>query len=161
MKETTKRTISTALEWIRPAGIALAWFLSEYLGTDAISKFHILGPSVVVLMCGTVAFESLVLGETASAKIGYRPDRAYQIQSGLNNLATALTALIVFLLDWGRHADAAVVTVMLLFFLLSAGNHAVRAIRDGDRKPVNLTRPVMALLLAAFLLYPMIRALSA
>lgn len=53
----------------------------------------------------TVAFEALILGEAASEKIGYKPHRAYQIQSGLANAATAVTALLVYVLDWGRYAD--------------------------------------------------------
>jgi len=90
------------MEWIRPVGIVLVYFLAEYLGTDAISEFHILGPIMVIVMSGTVAFESLILGEVGSEKIGYKPNRAYQIQSGLNNLATALTALLVFMLGNGN-----------------------------------------------------------
>jgi len=137
----------------------LAYFLSEYLGTDAISRFHMLGPPVVMVMSGTVAFESLILGEVGSEKIGYKPDRAYQIQSGLNNLATAATALLVFMLDWGRYADAAIVTAMLLFFTLSSVNHAATAIREHNMKPVNLMRPIMTLLLIGILLPSMFKAL--
>jgi hypothetical protein len=138
----------------------LAYFLAEYCGTDDVSKFHLLGPVAVMIMSGTVAFESLVLGEAASGKIGYRADRAYQVQSGLNNLATALTALLVFALDWGRYADATVVTAMLLFFLFSGANHALSAGRDRNLKTANLMRPLMSLLLAGFLLYPMMKALA-
>ncbi|OGV44552.1 MAG: hypothetical protein A2X46_03110 [Lentisphaerae bacterium GWF2_57_35] len=148
------------LEWIRPAGIVLVYFLAEYLGTDAISKFHILGPMTVMVMSGSVALESLILGEAASEKIGYRPNRAYQVQSGLNNLATALTALLVFVLDWGRYADAAVTSSMLLFFVLSAANHLATGIRDHNFKPVNLMRPLMTLLLLGLLLPPMLQALQ-
>jgi len=155
-----KKKIAMMMEWVRPAGIVLAYFLSEYLGTDAISKFHILGPGIVILMSGTVAFESLFLGEVASEKIGYAPSRAYQIQSGLSNLATAMTALLVLILDWGRYADATVVTVMLLFFVLSAANHTATAVREHNMKPVNLMRPVMVVLLLALLLPPMINALA-
>ena len=155
-----KKKIAMMMEWVRPAGIVLAYFLSEYLGTDAISKFHILGPGIVILMSGTVAFESLFLGEVASEKIGYAPSRAYQIQSGLSNLATAITALLVLILEWGRYADATVVTVMLLFFILSAANHTATAIREHNMKPVNLMRPVMVVLLLALLLPPMINALT-
>lgn len=155
-----KKKIAMMMEWVRPAGIVLAYFFSEYLGTDAISKFHILGPGIVILMSGTVAFESLFLGEVASEKIGYAPSRAYQIQSGLSNLATAMTALLVLILDWGRYADATVVTVMLLFFVLSAANHTATAVREHNMKPVNLMRPVMVVLLLALLLPPMINALA-
>ena len=48
-----------------------------------------MGPFVVMIMSGTVAFESLILGKAASEKICYEPHRANQIQSGLANAATA------------------------------------------------------------------------
>ena len=148
------------MEWLRPGGIGLIIFFAYYLGHDAISQFHRMGPFVVMLMSGTVAFESLVLGEAASDKIGYAPNRSYQIQSGLANASTAVTALLVYLLDWGRYADATIVSVMLVFFSLSAANHVASAIMDRNMKTVNLLRPALALLLIGFLLPPMIKALN-
>jgi len=71
----TKKNLAMTMEWLRPVGIGLAVFCACYSGRDAISQFHILGPFVVMLMSGTVAFESLILGEAASAKIGYAPNR--------------------------------------------------------------------------------------
>ncbi|MFH0787190.1 MAG: DUF6790 family protein [Pseudomonadota bacterium] len=156
----TKKNLALMMEWLRPAGIGIAIFVAFYLGKDAISQFHIMGPFVVMLMSGTVAFESLILGEVASEKIGYKPNRAYQIQSGLTNAATAITALLVFILDWGRYADATIVTAMLLFFTFSAANHAATAIMERNMKPVNLLRPAMSLLLIGFLLPLMIKALT-
>ena len=156
----TKKNLAVMMEWLRPAGIGLAIFFAYYLGQDAVSRFHIMGPWVVMLMSGTVAFESLILGDVASEKIGYEPHRAYQIQSGLANAATAVTALLVYLLDWGRYAEATIVTAMLLFFTFSAANHAATAILERNLKPVNLMRPVMALLLIGFLLPHLIKALN-
>ncbi len=156
----TKKNLAVMMEWLRPAGIGLAIFFAYYLGQDAVSQFHIMGPWVVLLMSGTVAFESLILGDAASEKIGYTPNRAYQIQSGLANAATAITALMVYLLDWGRYAEATIVTAMLLFFSFSAANHAATAFRERNLKPVNLMRPVMALLLIGFLLPHLIKALN-
>ena len=156
----TKKNLAVIMEWLRPVGIGLAVFFAYYYGHDEISQFHIMGPFVVMLMSGTVALESLILGDVASEKIGYAPNRAYQIQSGLANAATAMTALLVYVLDWGRYADATIVTVMLIFFTFSAANHTATAIMDGNRKPVNLLRPVMALLLVGFLLPSMIKALT-
>jgi len=156
----TKKKLAVMMEWLRPAGIVLVFYFANYFGTDATSRFHILGPFLVMLMSGTVAFESLILGEVASEKIGYKPHRAYQIQSGLANAATAITALLVYVLDWGQHADATIVTAMLLFFTLSAVNHLATAIMERNMKPVNLLRPVMVLLLIGFLLPPMIKALT-
>ena len=156
----TKKNLAAAMEWLRPAGIALAFFCAYWWGQDAVSRFHILGPSVVVLMCGTVALESLFLGEAAAGKIGYAPDRAYQIQSGLANAAMAVTALLVSALGWGRYAEAAIVTVMLIFFALSAANHAARALREGNRQRANVLRPAMTLLLIGVLVPPLIDALG-
>ena len=156
----TKKKLASMMEWLRPAGIGLAIFFAYYLGNDAISRFHILGPFVVMLMSGTVAFESLILGDVASEKIGYAPHRAYQIQSGLANAATAITAFLVYALDWGRYAEAAIVTAMLMFFTFSAANHVATAIMGRNMKPVNILRPAMALLLIGFLLPPMIKALT-
>ncbi|MBN1828729.1 MAG: hypothetical protein JW884_06265 [Deltaproteobacteria bacterium] len=156
----TKKNLALMMEWLRPVGIGLAIFSAYYFGDDAISRFHILGPFVVMLMSGTVAFESLILGEAASEKIGYKPNRAYQIQSGLANAATAITAVLVYTLDWGRYADATIVTAMLIFFAFSAANHVATAIMERNMKPVNLLRPAMALLLICFLIPPMIKALT-
>jgi len=147
------------MEWLRPCGIGIAVFIAYYSGTDAVSQFHIMGPFVVMLMSGSVAFESLILGDAASEKVGYAPNRSYQIQSGLASAATAITALLVYLLDWGRYADATIVSVMLIFFSLSAANHVASAVRDRNMKPVNLLRPVVTLLLIGMLLSPMIKAL--
>lgn len=156
----TKKNLSLIMEWLRPAGIGLAIFFADYLGKDAISQFHIMGPFVVILMSGTVAFESLILGEVASEKIGYKPNRAYQIQSGLANAATAITAFLIYVFNWGLYADATIVTSMLVFFTFSAANHAATAIMEQNMKPVNLLRPAITLLLIGFLLPPMIRALT-
>ena len=156
----TKKNLALMMEGLRPAGIGLAIFFAYYLGKDAISRFHIIGPFIVMLMSGSVAFESLFLGEVAWEKIGYKPNRAYQIQSGLANATTAITAWLVYILDWGRYAEATIVTAMLLFFTFSAANHAATAIRERNLKPVNLRRPVMALLLIGFLLPHLIKALN-
>ena len=43
---------------------------------------------------------------------------------------------------------------MLLFFTLSAANHAATAIREHNLKPANLMRPIMAMILGFFWNYP-------
>ncbi len=70
-----------------------------------------------------------------------------------------MTALLIFMLDWGRYADATVVIAMLLFFTLSAVNHAATAIRERNRMPANLMRPIMALVLVGLLFLPLVNAL--
>lgn len=148
------------MEWIRPVGISLTFFFAFYFGKNPVSFFHILGTFIVLLMNGTVAFEALHLGDVGSAKIGYVPNRAYQIQSGLANLAIAIGALMVLLLKFGREADATIVIVMLSFFLLSGANHLRTIFQDKNYKIVNLMRPVIAVLLTGILIPYMIKALT-
>jgi hypothetical protein len=71
----TKKNLALMIEWIRPVGIGFTVFFAYCLGEDEISRFHIMGLFVVMLMSGTVAFESLILGEVASEKIGYGKTR--------------------------------------------------------------------------------------
>lgn len=156
----TKRNLATIMEWLQPVGIGLVLFIAYSFDRDAIWRFHLMGPFVVMIMSGTVAFESLILGDAASAIIGYDPHRAYKIQSGLANVITAMTALLVYVLDWRRYAEATVVTAMLMFFAFSAANHLATAMKGGNMKPVHLLRPAIALLLIGALLPPMIEALN-
>ena len=155
-----KKTLSSLMEWIRPVGIGVIIFCAYLFGTDPVERFHLLGPLIALMMSGTVAFEALFLGEAGSEKIGYTPNRAYQVQSGLANAAIALTALLVFALKWGSFADATVTVTMLLFFALSGANHLATALLLKNFKPVNLLRPALALLLIAFLVPPLIQALK-
>jgi len=154
------KRLTMIIEWIRPIGIVLVFLLGEAQSSDPVSKLHILAPFIILIMCGTVAFESIFLGKAASEKIGYAPSRAYQLQSGLANLAIAITALIVYFLDWGKFADATILIVMLMFFTLSAVNHTVTIIKNRNTKFANLMRPVLTILLLAYLVPILIHALA-
>ena len=155
-----KKAIAAAMEWIRPAGLSLVFFLAYYFGETPAEILHILGPFTVIVMAGTISFESLVLGEIASAKIDYTPNREYQIQSGLNNLATALAAAMVFVLNWGKFADATVLSVYLIFQLLSGINHGRTIITEKNYSRTNLLRPVLSLVLLAALVPHIVLALK-
>lgn len=155
-----KKRLTFLMEWLRPAGIVFAFFLSESIGTDAASKLHILGPLITIIMCGTVGLEALFLGKEAAEKIGYAPNRAYQVQSGLANLAIAVTAIFVYFFSWGVFADATITTVMLTFFTFSAANHTATIIRDKNTKTTNLMRPIMTIILLIFILPHLIRAVA-
>ncbi|MFH1983006.1 MAG: DUF6790 family protein [Pseudomonadota bacterium] len=155
-----KKQIAAAMEWIRPIGLSVVFFLAYYFGKNPAEILHIMGPFTVIVMAGTISFESLVLGEIASAKIGYAPNREYQIQSGLNNLATALTAAMVFVLDWGKYADATVLSVYLIFQLLSGCNHARTIITEKNLSRTNVLRPILSLVLLAALVPHIVMALK-
>ena len=108
----------------RDRGFALAL---QYGGTPQ-AQLHILTPWIVISIAGLTGIESVFFGRAASELSGYAPS-AYQRQSGFNNLAVAIVALLVFILGWGTLAEAAVLSVLLIFLFLSACNHAWSASR--------------------------------
>lgn len=155
-----KKNIAAAMEWGRPIGICLVFYFAYYFGKNPVEVLHILGPFIVIVMAGTISFESLVLGEIASAKIGYKPNRAYQIQSGLNNMATTLAAIMVYALNWGKYADATVLSVYLFFQLLSGCNHARTIFTEKNYTKVNIMRPILTVVLLAALVPHIVMAMK-
>ena len=135
-------------------GFQIAYFNSGHPP----EQLHLLMPWLVLSLMGLSAIESLFFGQAASKITGYTPS-AYQRQSGLCMLSAALAALLVWLGGWGLHADAAVLSMTLIFFGLSACNHAWSALREGNRGLQNLMRPVLTALLIGFAIPFIVRAL--
>ena len=154
-----KKLISKLFEYFRFAGIAILFYLTYAYINDNVYRFHVLAFGTVLLMSGTTALEGLFLGNESAEKIGYKVDRQYQLQSALANLAISITAIIVFFAKWGKFADGAIVTAMLLFFLLSGINHALSAIIRRNYRPVNVLRLIFSIILAAAILPSMIKAI--
>jgi len=143
--------VCQALEVLRWAAVVAGFQLAYLLGEGPQGRLHILMPWVVGSLAGLSAVESLLFGGAAARLSGYAPG-AYQRQSGMNNLALAVTALMVWALGWGALAEASILSVLLIFLSLSAANHAWSAWREHNRSPRNLLRPVLTLALVAFAL---------
>jgi hypothetical protein len=54
-----------------------------------------------------------------------------------NKRETYQSTTLAYVLDWGRYADATIVTTMLLFFTFPAANHVATAILERHVNPVN------------------------
>ena len=137
-------------------GFQVAFFLSGHPQ----EQLHDLMPWIVLSLMGLSAVESLFFGAVASSITGYVPS-GYQRQSGLAMLSVALTALLVWLGGWGVRADATVLSMTLIFFGLSACNHAWSAWKEGNHGLRNLMRPVLTALLIGFAVPFIVRALAA
>ncbi len=152
--------ICHALEALRWIGVVAGFQLAYLLGSGPRERLHILMPWIVVSLAGLSAVESLLLGRAAARISGYAPS-AYQRQSGMNNLALAVTALIVCFLDWGTLAEAAVLSALLIFLFLSACNHLGSAWLEHNRNFRNWLRPAITGALIAFTLPLLIGAVRA
>ena len=94
---------------------------------------------VVVSIAGLTGIESIFFSDAAAQQSGYEKGSAYQRQSGLFNIALALTTLLVYLAGWDLHAKACLLIVLLTFLFFSAINHAYSAIKEHN-KSLNLSR---------------------
>jgi uncharacterized membrane protein YfcA len=154
------KKICHILEILRFAGVILGFALALQFGHTPQEQLHILMPWIVLSIAGLTGIESVFFGRMAAELSGYAPS-AYQRQSGFNNLATAIVALLVFLLGWGTFAEAAVLSVLLVFLFFSAGNHAWSAIREHNLNVRNLMRPIMTAAIIAFIVPFIFRAITA
>lgn len=142
-----QKYICNILEVMRISGIVAAIQLSLLLGSDPVTRFQILSPILIVAISGLTGIESVFFGRYALEQSGYKPSR-YQVQSGLNNLAIAISAIIAHYLNWGVMANVALMTSVLIFYVFSGVNHALSAVMDKNYSLKNLMRPLMSLFLA-------------
>lgn len=155
----TATTIVRILEPARWLGVVLGFQMAFSAGATPQERFPLLAVWVVASIAGLTGIESVFFSQAAAERSGFGHGGRYQIQSGLNNLALAGTALAAFFLDWGLGAMAAVTTALLLFVGMSGVNHLLSAVNDGNTGVRNLMRPVGALLLIACVLPMMVYAL--
>jgi hypothetical protein len=158
--EKTNMKISQVLEIARFVGVFAGFWLAFSELSDPERAFHWLAVCVVVSIAGMTGIESLFFGKQAAAASGYSDPGHYQRQSGFNNLAVAILGLVVFFLNWGTHAEAAICSVLLVFLTLSSINHLHSRWRDGNPSWRGFTRPLGTLVLLIAVLPFMFRALS-
>ncbi|WP_051305791.1 DUF6790 family protein [Desulfogranum mediterraneum] len=143
-----QQTICSMLEGARWLSAVIGIQLSYYFGNSAAEQLHLLSGWLVIPIAGLSGIESLLLAETAGRLSGYGTS-PYQRQSGLNNLALALTGIAVYLFNWGSTAELTILTTLLLFLFLSGCNHAWSFLREGNLAGKNMARPLLTLVLIA------------
>jgi hypothetical protein len=143
----SKIKLGKIIEVVRIICIVVGINIGYWPWVDPALRMEIMAAILILSLNGTVAFGLLVLGESASERIGYQSDPAFQRQSGLNNLAMVIALIIVFLLRWNVFAYLALLAACLVFFFLSSLNHAWSWLKEGNKKTVNVMRPFLTLLL--------------
>ena len=151
------------LDILRIALVAIAFYIGYDKGFsdtyDPILQLHIMIPIVIVAIAGISGIEGLFFGRKAALIKGYETGSNYQKQSAFALLSYAFGSLVVFFANWGIFAELTVLFIFLFFFTLSAGNHALEAIRHKNYKWQNINRPFLLLLLLAGFVYPVIMVL--
>lgn len=137
------------LEFLRNSCAGVGFYLAyiHYFKKEYPAALHVLILLVVIPLSGLTGLESVLFSNAAAKAKGRDIGNPYQIQSGLNNLAIAITAMIVWYFQWGIFANLTVLFVMLIFFSLSAINHAVEFFIQGNKKIIHLMRLILSLFL--------------
>jgi Family of unknown function (DUF6790) len=143
----SKSKLGTVIEIARIIFIVVGINIGYWSWVDPSLRLEIMTAILILSLNGTVAFGLLVLGESASERIGYQADPAFQRQSGLNNLAMVIALVFVFILRWNVFAYLALLTACLVFFFLSSLNHTWSWLKEANKKTANVMRPFLTLLL--------------
>lgn len=153
--------LSVILEATRYIGVFIGFFLAFSHMGHAVDQLNVLAPWIAISLCGLIGIELLISAAAGTNSVGYQSNPEFQRQSGMNNLAVAITAVLAYTLNWGLYANTAVLCVVVIFIVLSGVNHAWSYLRGGNRDLKNLSRPFASLILAAAVLPFIIRALKA
>ncbi len=147
-------------EWSRIVGISAGIFFAYQLGNgDPKITLHYLSLFLIVVMAGLTGIEGLFFGKASAESMGRKSDPQYQKQSGGANLAFALTALLVFIFNWGLYADATILIATLIFFVISAVVHTWDIFATKNHNLKNALRPLLTLALLAACAWPLIGSL--
>ena len=135
------------MEWLRWSFVTVGFYIAyQNLGTNSIFWLCCM---VMLPLTGFTALESLFLAQASAVYKNRETGSAYQIQSAFNNLATALTAVIVMVFSLGSTAQLTVCLVAMLFFSLSSINHLIEFIKENKAKH-HLARFLSTLILVGF-----------
>ncbi len=135
------------IELARYICVGVGFYLAYQTSMSPGAAIHILVIFITVPMAGLTGIESVFFSAGSAQAKGRELASAYQVQSGMNNLALAITAFIVWYWQWDVHADLSVLLVLLIFFCLSSLNHAYEYFFTSNNKLIHLLRPIATLLL--------------
>lgn len=148
-------------ETSRILGLTAAIFFAYLAGNgDPVITLHYLAFLIITILSGLTGIEGIFFGRASAESMGRSADPRYQKQSGGANLAFALTAVLVFSLNWGKIADATILIAALLFFVFSAAFHTWEIVAMKNRSVKNLMRPLMTITLLAACAWPLIKSFA-
>ena len=155
-----KTRLIVIFELARYVCVSFGFFLSYQPNVTATEILNTLLLLVVIPLAGLTGLEAIFIG-AASAKAKKREiGSTYQTQSGLNNLSTAITAWLVWYLQWGKQASLTVLFVLLTFLILSSMVHTYEYFIKKNKQLIHLIRPLLTTGLILACIPLIIRTLS-
>jgi hypothetical protein len=85
---------------------------------------------LVFFLAGVTGLESLFLPDISAKAKNWPTGSPYQVQSGINNLSSAVVMIILLSIEASDAAIATLMLVVITFIALSGINHVTTAMRD-------------------------------
>ncbi|MEI7663798.1 MAG: DUF6790 family protein [Bacteroidota bacterium] len=152
------------LDILRIALVSAAFFFGYRIGFangyNPVPQLHFMIPVIIVAIAGISGLEGLFFGRRSAEAKGFETGSNYQKQSAIAMLSYPAVAVIICSLNWGVKTELAIFFAFIFFFLFSAVNHTVDAIKRKNYKWQNINRPFLTLLIIAGMIYPVIMALK-
>jgi hypothetical protein len=152
------------LDILRIAMVCLTFFFGYQIGFahgyDPIAQLHFMIPMIITAIAGISGLEGLFFGKQSAQLKGYETGSNYQRQSAIALLSYAVIAIVVYFIGWGIKAELTILFAFMFFFIFSAVNHAVDAVKRKNYAWQNINRPFITLLLIAGLIYPVVMAMK-
>lgn len=152
------------LDVLRIIIVTVAFFWGDRIGYangyNPIAQLHFMIPVIIAAVSGITGLEGLFFAAKSAEMKGFEIGSNYQRQSAIALLSYAVIAGLVYFCNWGIKAELTIFFAFIFFFIGSAINHAMEAIRKKNYKWQNINRPFITLLLVAGMIYPVIMALK-
>lgn len=150
-----------AFDILRILIVGLAFFFGYQIGFangyDPVAQLHFMIPLIILAIAGLSGIEGLFFEKSAAEAKGFETGSNYQKQSAIALLSYAAIALLVYYANWGIKAELTILFAFIFFFVFSALNHGMEAVKRKNYKWQNLNRPFITLLLIAGLIYPVVK----
>lgn len=135
------------LEWFRWTAVAIGFYVAyqPQLPKEAVMNALLLW--VLIPIAGTTGIESIFFASASAISKNREVGSAYQTQSGLNNLAVAITGFLVWYCHWGVYASLAVLMVLYIFLTMSSIYHVIEYFNPHKRRIIHLARLLLTTML--------------
>ena len=152
------------IDILRIISVSVAFYYGYQIGfsdgNHSIAQLHFMIPIIIVAIAGLSGLEGIFFANESAKLKGFETGSNYQKQSAIALLSYAVTAIIVYVYDFGIKAELTILFAFIFFFFFSGINHGIDAIKRKNYKWQNINRPVSTLLLIAGLIYPVSQVLK-
>jgi len=139
--------ISNIIDVLRILIVFSAFFFGYLIGFrngyNPVAQLHFTIPVLITAVAGISGLEGLFFGKKTAEAKGFETGNNYQKQSAIASLSYTFIAILVYFTDWGIHAELTVLFTFCFFYIFSAVNHSIEAIKYKTIRGRTSTGPLL------------------